>query len=69
MLNDYIKSAVNLKNQKILLFVTGKAEDSIQLYDLQKLFINTRTPMKVAFKYNDKNNTTKAYDLGREIGQ
>lgn len=69
VLNDYIKSVKNLKDQKILLFVTGGAEDSEQLNNLEKFFTNTKSPIKISFKYNDKENETKAFNLGSEIGK
>ena len=69
VLNDYIKSVKNLKDQRILLFVTGGADDSEQLNSLEKLFTNTESPMKMSFKYNDKDNKTKAFNLGAEIGK
>ncbi|AGK95540.1 flavodoxin family protein [Clostridium pasteurianum] len=69
VLNDYIKSVNNLKDQKILLFVTGGADDSEQLNSLEKLFTNAEIPMKISFKYNDKGNENKAFNLGSEIGK
>lgn len=69
VLNDYIKSVKILKDQKILLFVTGGSDDSQQLNDLGNLFTNTKTPIKMSFKYNDKDNEIKAFNLGSEIGK
>lgn len=70
VLNDYIKNIKNLKNQKIILFVTGSTDDSAQLDSLEKLIPDSITPIKIAFKSSDtKNNNTKAYNLGHEIGK
>lgn len=70
VLNDYIKNIKNLKNQKVILFVTGSADDSVQLDSLGKLIPDTITPVKIAFKSSDtKNNSTKAFNLGHEIGK
>lgn len=69
VLNDYIKNIKNLKDQKILLFVTGGADDSAQLNSLENLFTKAEAPMKISFKHNDKDNKTKAFNLGSEIGK
>lgn len=70
VLNDYIKSINSFEHQKIILFVTGGADDSEQLTSLEKLLTKAELPDKIAFKYNDtKNNEIKAFNLGVEIGK
>lgn len=69
VLNDYIKSINSFEHQKVILFVTGGADDSEQLTSLEKLLTKVKSPTKIAFKYNDTKNKIEAFNLGVETGK
>lgn len=66
VLSDYIRRIGNFQDKKVVLFVTGANDDSVPLNSLGKSIHNSKLTKKLKFKKDDE---TKAYNLGCEIGE